>query len=98
MSAPTLGPWVVQFGGMPTDSGFSICTQNRSAGNIKVVAECWPCTIVSEDHRQELFANARLISAAPDMLKACQASLEVLSGECVPLLTKTYFEKSFRIV
>lgn len=64
----TPGPWGISHGGLPGDSGFSVVSRNAEAENVKVTAECWPCTIVSEDHRQELFANARLIAKAPELL------------------------------
>ena len=70
MQEHTPGPWKIGHGCLPGDSGFSIVSDNVRAANVKVVAECWPCTIVSEEHRQEVFANARLIAAAPDLLKA----------------------------
>ncbi len=76
MSKHTPGPWKVSHGCLPGDSGFSVATANAAAsGNVKITAECWPCTIVSEDHRSELFANAFLIAAAPDLLEACRAML-----------------------
>lgn len=70
MSGYTPGPWKLSHGGLPGDAGFSIASNNALAENVKITAECWPCTIVSEEHRQELFANARLIAAAPEMLEA----------------------------
>lgn len=66
----TPGPWKVAFGTLPGDSGFSIASDNSLAENVKITAECWPCTIVSEEHRKEIFANAKLIAAAPDLLGA----------------------------
>lgn len=71
----TPGPWKISHGGLPGDSGFSVASNNAQAENVKVTAECWPCTIVSEEHRQELFANARLIAAAPELLNALRALL-----------------------
>ena len=71
----TPGPWKLSHGGLPGDSGFSIVSNNAEAQDVKVTAECWPCTIVSEEHRQELFANARLIAAAPELLEALQELL-----------------------
>ncbi len=68
----TPGPWKVAFGTIPGDSGFSIASDNSLAENVKITAECWPCTIVSEEHRKEIFANARLIAAAPELLKELQ--------------------------
>jgi hypothetical protein len=71
----TPGPWKLSHGGLPGDSGFSIVSNNAEAENVKVAAECWPCTIVSEDHRQELFANARLIAAAPELLESLRKAV-----------------------
>jgi hypothetical protein len=76
MSKFTPGPWKISHGCMPGDSGFSIACNNALTKNVKIVAECWPCTIVSEDHRRELFANAALIAAAPDLLAACKELAE----------------------
>lgn len=78
MSKHTKGPWTVSHGCLPGDSGFSIGSDNAASKNVKITAECWPCTIVSEEHRQELFANAKLIAAAPDLLDALQEANEVL--------------------
>lgn len=69
----TPGPWKISHGCLPGDSGFSIGADNAAiSGNVKITAECWPCTIVSEDHRQELFANASLIAAAPELLQVAR--------------------------
>lgn len=72
----TPGPWKMSHGGLPGDSGFSIASDSAEADNVKITAECWPCTIVSEDHRQELFANGRLIAAAPELLEALEMMAE----------------------
>jgi hypothetical protein len=74
----TPGPWKLSHGGLPGDSGFSIVSNNAEAENVKVTAECWPCTIVSEEHRQELFANARLIASAPELLEALTSLLAMV--------------------
>lgn len=74
----TPGPWGISHGGLPGDSGFSVVSRNADAENVKVTAECWPCTIVSEDHRRELFANARLIAAAPELLESLASCVEAL--------------------
>ena len=68
----TPGPWRIIFGGFESDDGFGIGTDNAAASRVKVTAECWPCTIIDQQHRAELSANARLIAAAPDLLAACQ--------------------------
>jgi hypothetical protein len=81
MSKHTPGPWKISHGCLPGDAGFSIGTNNAAARNVSIVAECWPCTIVSEDHRRELFSNARLITAAPDLLEACRQMLEGMEVE-----------------
>ena len=72
----TPGPWKISHGAMDGDSGFSIASNSIQAENVKVVAECWPCTIVSEEHRQELFANARLIASAPELLESLEMMAE----------------------
>ena len=66
----TPGPWRIIFGGFESDDGFGIGTDNAAASRVKVTAECWPCTIIDQQHRAELSANARLIAAAPDLLAA----------------------------
>lgn len=77
----TPGPWKMSHGGLPGDSGFSIASDNAEADNVKITAECWPCTIVSEDHRQELFANGRLIAAAPELLEALRYARRFVDPE-----------------
>lgn len=83
----TPGPWKVLHGCLPGDSGFSVGSNNAEAVNVKVTAECWPCTIVSEEHRQELFSNAKLIAASPDMLfalkQAYRSALTDSDGESI---------------
>lgn len=75
MSEPhTPGPWKIFHGGLKGDDGFSVGSDNLQAERVKVVAECWPCTIVDNQHRDELRANARLIEAAPELLAACEAA------------------------
>jgi len=80
MAKHTPGPWAISHGCLPGDSGFSIGSDNAASKNVKITAECWPCTITSEDHRQELFANAKLIAAAPCLLEAL-ISLQVFIGQ-----------------
>lgn len=77
----TPGPWKMSHGGLPGDSGFSIASDSAEADNVKITAECWPCTIVSEDHRQELFANGRLIAAAPELLEALRYARRFVDPE-----------------
>lgn len=72
-SKHTPGPWNIFHGGLKGDDGFSVGSDNIQAERVKVVAECWPCTIVDNQHRDELRANARLIAAAPELLEALQA-------------------------
>lgn len=64
----TPGPWKISHGCLPGDRGFSVCSNNAKAERVKMVAECWPPLVLDEDHAEELFANARLIAAAPDLL------------------------------
>lgn len=80
MSA-TPGPWRILHGGFRHDDGFSIGTDNAAASRVKVVCECWPCTIVDQQHRDELLANAQLIAAAPELL----AALDELVDKSQPL-------------
>lgn len=68
----TPGPYKVSHGLLPGDSGWSIISNNALAKNVKVVAECWPATIVSEEHRRELFDNCRLFLASPELLEALE--------------------------
>lgn len=73
MSNHTPGPWVIRFGGNPlSDDGFTVASTN--AADVRVVAECWPCTCSMED-RKTLAANVRLIAAAPELLEACKAAM-----------------------
>ena len=72
----TRGPWKIGHGCLPGDAGFSVISNNSKANYVKCVAESWPCTIVNEDHRIELFANARLIAAAPDLLTTLIEAIE----------------------
>lgn len=74
----TPGPWKIAHGCLPGDSGFSIESDNAMADRVKIVSECWPCTIVDEKHRQELFANARLIAAAPELLEALRLAHSIV--------------------
>lgn len=64
----TPGPWKITHGGFSTDDGFSIGSNNAAALRVKVVCECWPCTIVDQQHREELLVNANLLAAAPELL------------------------------
>ena len=73
----TQGPWKIIHGGFRHDDGFSIGSDNASASCVKVTCECWPCTIIDQEHRDELLANARLIAAAPDLLSACLGALRI---------------------
>lgn len=66
----TPGPWKIIHGGFVSDDGFSIGSDNAAASRVKVVCECWPCTIVDQRHRDELLANAKLIAAAPALAEA----------------------------
>jgi hypothetical protein len=78
MSKHTPGPWGLSHGGFKDSDGFSIATKNDTANNVKIVCECWPCSIVDQSHRDELAANARLIASAPDLLAACIAARQFI--------------------
>lgn len=67
MANSTPGPWKIFHGGLPGDDGFSIGTNNAAAQRAKLICECWPCSIVDNEHREELRANAMLIAAAPEL-------------------------------
>lgn len=71
----TPGPWKVLVGGLDGDEGFSIGTDNAASSRVKVTCECWPCTIIDNEHREELRMNASLIAAAPELLSACVSAL-----------------------
>lgn len=66
----TPGEWFIQYGGMPNDEGFGIGHKGIEGRprHLGIVAECWPCAVMSEA-RAELLANARLIAQAPRMLE-----------------------------
>lgn len=72
----TPGPWKISHGGFDSDDGFSVASNNDEAELIKLICDCWPCSIVNNDHRKELAANARLIAAAPDLVEALQAIVQ----------------------
>lgn len=78
-SKQTPGPWKIIHGGFVSDDGFSVGSDNAAAQRVKVVCECWPCSIVDQQHREELLANARLIAAAPELLDALKQSMAILS-------------------
>lgn len=77
----TPGPWKIQCGGFQQDDGFGISTDNAASKRVSLVAECWPCLILDESHREELLANARLIAAAPELLEACRLAVECIGDE-----------------
>jgi hypothetical protein len=77
----TPGPWKIIHGGFVADDGFCVGSDNAAASRIKNVAECWPCTIIDQQHREELLANARLIAAAPSLLDACYQALEWVESD-----------------
>lgn len=68
----TPGPWKLIYGGLPGDDGFAVGSDNAAAKYVKITAECWPCSVVNNEHRDELLANACLIAAAPELLAACR--------------------------
>jgi hypothetical protein len=70
MTKHTPGPWEVS--GFPKSEGFSILT-----GKGRCVAERYPAA-VSEKEGEEMEANARLIAAAPELLKACKAAFVII--------------------
>ena len=61
------GPWK-RTGGIVTDA------------NDVIVAQCWANVTGNKPTWQECAENAQLIAAAPDLLEACQDSLDMLSG------------------
>lgn len=71
----TPGRWSISRGGLPHDDGFSICTDQP--GMNAIVAECWPCTSTPES-RAMMLADAHLITAAPDLLAACNAYKQLM--------------------
>ena len=66
----TPDPWVVKYGGQAEDAGFTIMAR----GGRGVIAECWP-PAPTEEERQAILANGRLIVMSPNLLQMCQACL-----------------------
>lgn len=72
----TPGPWYVAFGNVSdADEGFGITSKIDTGRG--VVCECWPCS-TDLALRQRLRADARLITAAPDLLQAAKTALAIL--------------------
>lgn len=74
----TPGPWMISHGGRDDSDGFTVMSLNAYSGHVKAVCECWPCSIISHEHRRELAANARLIAAAPRMAELLQDVLDYM--------------------
>ncbi len=75
----TPGPWEIVYGNKTEDSGFTIMSQNGGG----LIAICWPPprlphTPLDKDLQAMVLANAQLIAAAPDLLKACKAAADLL--------------------
>ncbi len=62
----TPGPWSLEFDNVPYDGGFETLVINGENGGICMM-DC---------AKDDMKANGRLIAAAPEMWKACQAALE----------------------
>ena len=67
----TPGPWSVRF-------DFVVQATSFDGGRLVPVAQPYG---VNNDGT-DLFANARLIAAAPDLLSSCQGMLEALETDC----------------
>lgn len=64
-NAATPGPWTFAHGGLPGDDGWSLRSDNAAADVVKLVAECWPCSIHGgQKHREELRFNGDFIAHA----------------------------------
>lgn len=78
MEGPTPGSWSYEPSG-ESDSQFRIIGhEGEDAGPGQVLADVF-FTVVGEDSRDGE-ANARLMSASPDLLEACRAMLIGLNG------------------
>jgi hypothetical protein len=70
-SKHTPGPWSLEFDDVPYDGGFETLVINGEDGGICMM-DC---------PQDEMEANGRLIAAAPDLLEALQAFLDVAPSE-----------------
>lgn len=76
MSEHTPGPWHIQYGGLSeTDEGFGVASKIEPG----IVAECYPPAADAE-RRRRLLADARLIAAAPEMLRILRETRYLLRG------------------
>ena len=81
MGEHTPGPWHVRFDQKAPDVfGFSIYDSENLGEQICGFDEF---DNLDDDHVHHIEANARLISAAPDLLAACEATLRHISSNQV---------------
>lgn len=79
----TPGPWF-------TKNGQRILSQSKSAPIVAQVN-----TVDGDDFHREMLANASLITAAPELLAACEAALELI--EPVPCTEPPADSRSTRV-
>ncbi len=78
----TPGPYKVIYGGYVSDDGFAIGSDNAAASRVKLICECWPPTIIDDEHRRELAANARLLASSFEMLELLDRFTDCQIGGC----------------
>lgn len=77
----TPGPWFIHDGIMPAPDKngevgtYGIINMEAHEHNVKVIGSVFPYAGKNYPSKEEAHANAKLVSAAPDMLSALQAAI-----------------------
>ncbi|MGV2110115.1 hypothetical protein ACQZ46_02430 [Agrobacterium salinitolerans] len=89
----TEGPWSFQY----TDESGECFVIAQNLGGLVGAALPWPTEIDSRDFRR-VIANARLIAAAPDLLKAAKHSILALEIEFGRSATEVNFHQLYAAI